>query len=56
MPSKPRPTAFSWEEIEIIFLSDFKVQIKIDGKPTEASNHAELGFESKQNGNLDKPG
>jgi hypothetical protein len=47
--ANPNPPANKWEDIEISFLSDERVQIRI-GAHTETRNHAEMGFASKQNG------
>jgi hypothetical protein len=38
-----------WGDIEVIFLSDERVQIKI-GAESETRNYAEMGFASKKNG------
>lgn len=47
----PRPVlqADNWEDIEILFLSDERVQITL-GTQTETRNYEEMGFASKQNG------
>jgi hypothetical protein len=49
VPSGPEPKATRWQEIEVIFLSDERVQIEI-GAHTETRNYAEMGFANKQNG------
>lgn len=41
----PLDAPTSWENIEIWFLSDVKVQIRVNGVITEPCNYAELGFE-----------
>jgi len=46
---RPFPQADKWEDIEILFLSDERVQITL-GTQTETRNYAEMGFASKQNG------
>ena len=45
----PRTTlkVVDWPDIEISFLSDFKVQIR-SGQQTEAFNYADLGFNDKR--------
>jgi hypothetical protein len=43
------PQAYKWEDIEISFLSDERVQITM-GTQTETRNYEEMGFASKQNG------
>ena len=40
-----------WEEIEILFLSDERVQILRGGKRSETLNYADFGFEDGRNGN-----
>jgi hypothetical protein len=47
----PRPVfqADKWEDIEILFLSDERVQITFCTQ-TETRNYEEMGFASKQNG------
>ena len=47
--ANPKPQAHKWEDIDISFLSDQRVQITI-GPQTETRNYAEMGFASKQNG------
>jgi hypothetical protein len=44
-----KPQAHKWEDIEISFLSDERVQITM-GAQSETRNYAEMGFASKQNG------
>jgi len=54
-PPKVGPTAdaakpgSSWEEIEITFISDERVQI-VDGHERKTLNYAEFGFEDRRNG------
>jgi hypothetical protein len=43
------PRACDWGDIEIIFLSDERIQIKI-GPHLDTKNYAEMGFGSKKNG------
>lgn len=38
-----------WEDIEVSFLSDERVQIRI-GNQTETRNYSEIGFENRKNG------
>jgi hypothetical protein len=47
----PRTTldVMDWPDIQISFLSDFRVQIR-SGHQTEAFNYAELGFEDNRHG------
>jgi hypothetical protein len=47
--AKTRPQAQKWEEIEVSFLSDERVQITI-GTETESRNYGELGFMDKRGG------
>jgi hypothetical protein len=47
--AEPKPQAHKWEDIEISFLSDERVQITM-GTETETRNYAEMGFASKKNG------
>jgi len=47
--AEPRCQASKWEDIEISFLSDERVQITI-GTQIETRNYHEMGFASKQNG------
>ena len=47
--ANPQPDAYKWEDIEICFLSDERVQITM-GTQTETRNYAEMGFGSKKNG------
>ena len=46
---RPFPHAAKWEDIEISFLSDERVQITV-GTQSETRNYAEMGFASKKNG------
>jgi hypothetical protein len=43
----------SWEEVDILFLSDERVQIWIAGKP-ETRNYDEMGFADQRNGTPSK--
>jgi hypothetical protein len=45
----PIPQADKWEDIEILFLSDERVQITV-GTHTETRNYDEMGFASKKSG------
>jgi hypothetical protein len=38
-----------WEDIEIVFLSEFMVQIRINSQPQPPQNYAEMGFDNKTN-------
>lgn len=40
----------SWEDIEIAFISDERVQVQA-GKDLQTYNYAEMGFEDKRTGN-----
>ncbi len=40
----------SWQEVEIAFLSDERVEICIGGKHRKTYNYGELGFEDRRNG------
>jgi hypothetical protein len=46
--------ATDWQAIEIVFLSDFRVQIRINGKQTPPVNYAELGFADGRSENPNK--
>ena len=52
-PDSPAPSRIAatttWENIEISFLSDERVQIRV-GKKTETRNYAEFGFEDHRSG------
>jgi hypothetical protein len=48
-----RPRAASWDAVEIRFLSDHKVQIKV-GDSTYPQNYAEMGFEDGRTKNPNK--
>src|SRR5262249_39921767 len=43
--TKPAESPIRWEDIEIRFLSDERVQIFVDGRPGDTKNFAEMGFE-----------
>jgi len=43
--------ASKWEDIEILFLSDHKIQIKIGSSIQPPQNYAEMGFASKKSNN-----
>jgi hypothetical protein len=47
--ANPKRQADKWEDIEISFLSDERVQLTT-GLHTETRNYAEMGFASKRNG------
>jgi hypothetical protein len=51
VPSGTDLKARSWEDIDIVFLSEFKVQITINLQPQSPQNYAEMGFENKKNKN-----
>jgi hypothetical protein len=42
---RPFPQADKWEDIEILFLSDHRVEITL-GTQTETRNYEEMGFAS----------
>lgn len=42
-------TELTWDAIEIVFLSDERIQIR-DGANTETRNYAEFGFHDRRNG------
>jgi hypothetical protein len=46
--------ATDWQAIEIVFLSDHRVQIRINGKQTPPANYAELGFADGRSENPNK--
>jgi hypothetical protein len=46
---RPFPQADKWEDIEILFLSEHRVQITVDTY-SETRNYEEMGFASKKNG------
>ena len=48
--SEDPPSLKSWEDLEISFLSDERVQIIRSGKPTETLNYAEMDFKDGRNG------
>ncbi len=54
VPSPPYSGATDWQAIEIVFLSDHRVQIRIDGKQTQPANYAELGFADGRSENPNK--
>jgi hypothetical protein len=47
------PRAVNWEDIEILFLSDLRVQIKTSNQ-VGTRNYSEMGFADARNGNPDK--
>jgi hypothetical protein len=47
----PRLRARRWEDIEIVFLSELKVQIAVNSQLQPPQNYAEMGFENKKNRN-----
>jgi hypothetical protein len=58
-PKRPMPDprysgAAKWQDIEIVFLSDHRVQIRVNGKQTEPANYAELGFADGRSENPNK--
>jgi hypothetical protein len=44
----------NWEDIEIVFTSEERVQINIKGRYLETRNYAEMGFEDRRNGKPNK--
>jgi hypothetical protein len=52
-PLTPVPVGTRWEDIEISFLSDERVQIQI-GSRTETRNYDEMGFSDRRNGTPSK--
>jgi hypothetical protein len=46
--------ARNWESIEILFLSDHRIQIRVNGKSMEALNFAEFGFADGRTQNPNK--
>ena len=44
-----RPT--TWDDIEISFLSEQRVQIRVQGELKPSMNYGDLGFDDKRNGN-----
>lgn len=40
----------TWQDIEIVFLSEHSVQVFLSGKPGQAYNYAEFGFEDRRSG------
>src|ERR1022692_2327545 len=53
-PPTPAPAGTRWEDIEISFLSDERVQIQI-GSQRETRNYDEMGFADGRNGLPSKP-
>ena len=50
----PVPAHAGWQDVSIRFTSDFQIQAKIRGQPTEARTYAGLGFEDRR-GKTGKP-
>lgn len=48
--SEAPPSLKSWEDLEISFLSDDRVQVIRNGAPSETLNYAEMGFKDSRNG------
>jgi hypothetical protein len=46
--------AKKWESIEILFLSDHRIQIRVNGKSMESQNFAEFGFADGRTQNANK--
>jgi hypothetical protein len=44
-----KPQASRWEDIDIVFLSEFMVQIGVNSQLEPPQNYAEMGFENKKN-------
>jgi hypothetical protein len=60
-PSLPAPAvtpknsaAKEWQTIEILFLSDHRIQIRVNGKSMESRNFAEFGFADGRTQNVNK--
>jgi hypothetical protein len=51
VPSGTDLKARCWEDIDIVFLSELKVQITINSQPQPPQNYAEMGFDNKKNKN-----
>jgi hypothetical protein len=51
VPAPRYPGAADWRNVEIVFLSDFRVQIRMNGKQSEPTNYAELGFDDGRSEN-----
>jgi len=49
--SKVECNARAWEDVEIVFLSEFQIQINICSRSQQSQNYAELGFANKRSGN-----
>lgn len=43
-------TETTWHDIEITFLSDLRVQVKVGQQPVQTRNYAEMGFEDRRSG------
>jgi hypothetical protein len=54
LPAPRYSGAAKWQDVEIIFLSDHRVQIRINGKLAEPANYAELGFDDGRSQNPNK--
>jgi len=54
LPAPRYSGAAKWEDVEITFLSDHRVQIRINGKLEEPANYAELGFDDGRSQNPNK--
>jgi hypothetical protein len=46
--------AKKWQSIEILFLSDHRIQIRVNGKSMESRNFAEFGFADGRTQNANK--
>ena len=46
--------AKKWQSIEILFLSDHRIQIRVNGKSMESRNFAEFGFADRRTQNANK--
>jgi hypothetical protein len=45
------PTPTTWSDIQVVFLSDDRVQIYVEKKPCETMNYADFGFADLRTGN-----
>jgi hypothetical protein len=55
VPVKQKNSAAkNWQSVEVLFLSDLRVQIRIDGKNMETLTYAELGFADGRTQNPNK--
>lgn len=54
IPAPRYPGATDWQGVEIVFLSDHRIQIRVNGKLTAPQNYAELGFADGRSKNPNK--